>query len=142
MQALYLHIAFVCESIPEDGEMSIKDLLGKINVEGDTEKMVPYYIAVSYSFSSVENILGSSTAANTLTGDNNNNLTGGAEADSIDGGKVEVLILSLLVVKARILLFVQGWLLLAMTVVLKECQVLQGLRILPVAPTLLTIPTA
>ena len=42
MQAPYLHVAFVCESIPEDGEMSIKDLLGKINVEGDTEKMVPF----------------------------------------------------------------------------------------------------
>ena len=39
MQAPYLQIAFVCDHIPQDGKMSVRDLPGKITVKGFSEKM-------------------------------------------------------------------------------------------------------
>ena len=42
MKGPYLFIAFVCNSIPQDGRMPVEDLPGKINVEGSAETMPPF----------------------------------------------------------------------------------------------------
>ncbi len=46
MQAPYLHIAFVCGSIPEDGKMPVEGLPNRVDVEGDTKKMSPFKLPI------------------------------------------------------------------------------------------------
>lgn len=47
MQAPYLQIAFVCDSIPKDGKMPVKELVRKISAKGETKTIPSFPISVT-----------------------------------------------------------------------------------------------